>query len=332
MRLARRRCRPRRTARPASVSRMSPSSSSAKRSSCSALAHRQQLVGLQLQRAGQRRQVGAAVVRRRGQRLHQAGQQVGGDRMQRGREGDVGGAGAAGGGAAAAPARGGSSARRCRPPSGGTPGPGGCADAGTAPSARCATRPGLEENTRMRSHISTASSMLCVTIRIDLTGSLPSDPQVDQVGAQRLGGQHVERARTARPSAAGRDAPPARGPGRRAGACRRTVPSDRRSRSRRGRSGRSPPRRAARARRAATPCASSPSSTFSCTVSQGNSAKLWNTMATPGAGPVDRLRRASCTSPGGRRQQAGDDAQQRRLAGAGAAEQADDLAARQRAG
>ena len=33
------------------------------------------------------------------------------------------------------------------------------------------------------------------------------------------------------------------------------------------------------------PSASSPSCTFSSTVSQGNSAKLWNTMATPCAGP-----------------------------------------------
>src|SRR5580692_8980649 len=41
--------------------------------------------------------------------------------------------------------------------------------------------PGLEAKTRMRSHISTASSMLCVTIRIE------------RIGAQGLGGQHVQR-------------------------------------------------------------------------------------------------------------------------------------------
>src|SRR6476661_4440796 len=41
-------------------------------------------------------------------------------------------------------------------------------------------RPGLEASTRMRSDISTASSMLCVTSRIE------------EIGAQRLGGQHVE--------------------------------------------------------------------------------------------------------------------------------------------
>ena len=34
-----------------------------------------------------------------------------------------------------------------------------------------------------------------------------------------------------------------------------------------------------------TPLASSPSSTFSCTVSHGNRAKDWNTIATPSAGP-----------------------------------------------
>ena len=37
---------------------------------------------------------------------------------------------------------------------------------------------------------------------------------------------------------------------------------------------------------AGTPSGSSPISTFSSTVSQGNSAKLWNTMAMPWEGPV----------------------------------------------
>ena len=45
----------------------------------------------------------------------------------------------------------------------------------------------------MRSPISTASSMLCVTIRIDFDRDAPLLPQVEQVGAQGLGGQHVER-------------------------------------------------------------------------------------------------------------------------------------------
>ena len=34
-----------------------------------------------------------------------------------------------------------------------------------------------------------------------------------------------------------------------------------------------------------TPCARGPISTLSSTLSQGNSAKLWNTIATPSAGP-----------------------------------------------
>ena len=55
------------------------------------------------------------------------------------------------------------------------------------------TRPGLDENTRMRSHISTASSMLCVTIRIALDRHAAFAPQIEQVGAQRFGRQHVER-------------------------------------------------------------------------------------------------------------------------------------------
>ena len=94
------------------------------------LAQRQQLVGLELQRCRQRRQVGAPVVRRAGQGLHQAGHQVGADARaaaaptlahRRRRR--------ACGSAPGAPR---SSARRCRPPSGGRPGPGGCADAARA--------------------------------------------------------------------------------------------------------------------------------------------------------------------------------------------------------
>ena len=110
--------------------------------------------------------------------------------------------------------------------------------------------------------------------------------------------------RTARPSAAPWDGPPARGRARPAGACRPTAPSDRRSRSRRGRSGRWRPARACGARPGSTRCASRPISTFSSTVSQGNSAKLWNTMATSAAGPAtsapadrDRCRRSAGIRP-----------------------------------
>ena len=40
-----------------------------------------------------------------------------------------------------------------------------------------------------------------------------------------------------------------------------------------------------------TPRASRPSSTFCCTVSHGSSAKLWNTIAVPGLAPSNRLPR-----------------------------------------
>ena len=62
------------------------------------------------------------------------------------------------------------------------------------------------------------------------------------------------------------------------------------------------------------------------TVSQGNSAKLWNTMAMPARRAVDRLAADSCTSPALGADEPGDEPQQRRLARARAAEQAHDLA------
>ena len=49
------------------------------------------------------------------------------------------------------------------------------------------------QKTRMRSHISTASSILCVTSSTPLIGMRPSHPEIEEVGAQRFGGQHVER-------------------------------------------------------------------------------------------------------------------------------------------
>ena len=68
-----------------------------------------------------------------------------------------------------------SSAHRCRRPARGTPDRADRAAAAESTLISAATRPGLEEKTRMRSHISTASSILCVTIRIDLIGIRPSD-------------------------------------------------------------------------------------------------------------------------------------------------------------
>ena len=65
-------------------------------------------------------------------------------------------------------------------------------------------------------------------------------PQIEEVGAQRLGGQHVERRERLVHQQDVRDARPARARSRRAGACRRTARADRRTRSRPGRSGRWP--------------------------------------------------------------------------------------------
>ena len=81
----------------------------------------------------------------------------------------------------------------------------------------------------------TASSMLWVTISIALVGkSFPLHSQ--QLGPQVLRGEHVESARTARPSAGRRARPP--GPGRTppVGAFRPTAPSGTPTRSRRARS------------------------------------------------------------------------------------------------
>src|ERR1700722_84761 len=70
--------------------------------------------------------------------------------------------------------------------------------------------------------------------------------------------------------------------------------------------------------------ASRPISTFSRTVSQGNSAKVWNTMATSWAGPRPAAPADRHLALAGRHE-AGDDAQQGGLAAARAAEQRDDL-------
>jgi hypothetical protein len=64
-----------------------------------------------------------------------------------------------------------------------------------------------------------------------------------------------------------------------------------------------------------TPIASRPISTFSSTVSQGKSAKLWNTMAMPGGGPATGLPRYSSRAAVGLREPA-IKAQQGGLAGA----------------
>ena len=84
-----------------------------------------------------------------------------------------------------------------------------------------------------------------------------------------------------------------------------------------------------RARRCRSACsirrASSGTSTFSSTVSQGNSAKLWNTMATFGLDSPSGLPCHS-TSPADGFGQAGEHAQQRGFARAGRPQQRDDHA------
>ena len=185
-------------------------------------------------------------------------------------------------------------------------------------------RPGLLPNTRMRSHISTASSMLWVTRITPLIGIRPSRPQIQEIGAQRLRGQHVERrerlvheqdirmhdqrAREAHPLAH------AAGQLARIGRLEavQTDQVDGRERT------------LADLGCAAGCCASSPSATFSNTVSQGNSAKLWNTMAMPARRTGDRLAQIGRLPALGSREP-GDQPQQRRFARARAAEQAHDL-------
>ena len=62
---------------------MSPSASSAKRSSCSVSRDGEEFVDRQLKAVGERRQVGVAVVGRRGDLLDHAGQRIGRDFRQR---------------------------------------------------------------------------------------------------------------------------------------------------------------------------------------------------------------------------------------------------------
>ena len=88
-------------------------------------------------------------------------------------------------------------------------------------------------------------------------------------------------------------------------------------------SGARPPR----ARPCATPRSSSPKATLRSTVAQGISAKSWKTKARSGPGPADRPA-VDQHLAGGRRQQAGDDLQERGLAAARGAEQRGQLAAR----
>ena len=122
-----------------------------------------------------------------------------------------------------------------------------------------------------------------------LGGEVAAGPQLEQLAAQVLGGEDVERAERLVHEQRRRARRRARGRSRRAGACRRRAPWGRRTRSRRGRSGRSRAGARSCALGAGTPRASRPSSTFCWTVSQGSSAKVWKTMRDAGVGADERL-------------------------------------------
>ena len=262
-------------------------------------------------------------------RLHQAGQQVGRDARQH--HGDAG-------------AREDALARRLAGrPRGhprvdvvdqlrGTPGRAGCAAAAGRPGSRRRRGPGLDEKTRMRSHISTASSMLCVTIRIERDRHAALAPQVEQVGAQRLGGQHVERReRLVHQQHLGMDHQRAGEADALAHAARQllgigaleAVEADQVDRGQRALAA------LGRRRRAAPRARSRRSPARSARETARSSGTPWRPRR-PGPSTAAAADRAPLPSVG--RHQAGDDAQQRRLAGARAAEQADDLVAAQRAG
>ena len=125
---------------------------------------------------------------------------------------------------------------------------------------------------------------------IALVGMRPPSHSSRMSSRRRLAGQHVERGKGFVHQQHVRVRRPARARCRRAGACRPTARAAARPRSRPGRSARAWRRRARCAlRRRARLCASSPSSTFCCTVSQGNSANDWNTIADAARRPVQRL-------------------------------------------
>ena len=160
----------------------------------------------------------------------------------------------------------------------------------------------------MRSASDTASSILCVTMTIARVGMRRAIHKSSR-SVRRFSAVVADRARkTARPSSGCRDR--ARAP--RAKPTRWRIPPD----SSFGYADSNPSRPMipiacfARARRssAATPAARNPSSTLSSTVSHGNSAKLWNTIAMSGVArsPPSRPDESTvpldgCSSPASRR-------------------------------
>ena len=143
----------------------------------------------------------------------------------------------------------------------------------------------------MRSASGTASSMLWVTIRMALAGKSWPPQRFEQLGAEVLRRQHVERAERLvhqqrvrfDDERAGEADPLAHAAGELLRVSRlEAVEADQVDRL-------AAPAGAARA--AGTPAPRGPSSTFCWTVSQGSSAKVWNTIATPGLAPFSGVPR-----------------------------------------
>jgi hypothetical protein len=145
-------------------------------------------------------------------------------------------------------------------------------------------RPGSLDRMMMRSAIITASSMLCETIRMPLVGIRLSSHS-SRMSLRRVSPVNTSSAEKASSISSTSGLVTSA----RAMPTRWRMPPD----SSRGSAPPKPARpisssmASARSRRCsgATPCASSPSSTFCCTVSQGNSANDWNTIAMPDTGP-----------------------------------------------
>ena len=158
-------------------------------------------------------------------------------------------------------------------------------------------RPGLVPSTRTRSASRTASSMLWVTMQIALVGNSSVGPQVHQLGAQVLRGQHVEGAeRLVHQQGVGFDDQRAGEPDPLAHAAGEFLGVGG-SRSRPGRSGRSRRGPAGAAARRGIAWACRPSSTLSWTVSHGISAKDWKTIAVAGVGAGELGARGSGRCP-----------------------------------
>ena len=301
---------------------MSPSANSARCKQLQGFAEREEIVDLELQRVGEMGQVGLAVVGRGGDFLEHAGERVGRDQRQRQAEAGAGrGSFAAGGLGLGALGH-----QRVDLVDQ-------LAKFGVEAVARLGKRNGDlgrdPAGVRGEDEDAVAHQHRLFDVVGDHQDRLDRDapllPQVEQVGAQRLGGQHVERGERLvhqqdlrlHDQRAGEADALAHAAGKllRIGGFE-AVEADDVDRLQRALA-RLVVRHALRPQARSRRCRAR--------VSQGNSAKLWNTIATPSAGPSTG---APPMADGalGRPRQPGDDAQQRRLAAARTAEQRDDLA------